>query len=119
MRFDLVYTQTGNFQAAVSDNRASDIHALNLFQMKKEHRPLVQNLLPLLETLAEQHSSVEVRDMASDLHIAIATHGAVWSHKMEAAAMNFGKQTDAVRINSESTAVKGMCHSWSEIDSTS
>ena len=27
MRFDLVYTQTGNFQAAVSDNRASDSHA--------------------------------------------------------------------------------------------
>ena len=76
-----------------------------LFQVKKEHRPLVQDLLPLLETLAEGHPSVEVQDMASDLRIAIATHGAVWSHKMDVAAKNLGKQTDAVKLDSGSTSV--------------
>lgn len=76
-------------------------------ELKKEHRSHVQNLLPLLETLAEQHPSPEVRDMANDLRIAIATHGAVWSHKMEATVMNFGKQTDSAGTDSESTTVKG------------
>ena len=46
--------------------------------------------------------------MANDLRIAIATHGAVWSHKMEATVMNFGKQTDSAGTDSESTTVKGV-----------
>ena len=80
---------------------------INTFQMKKEHRPLVQDLMPLLETLAEHHPSVEVQDMANDLRIAIATHGAVWSHKVDAAAKNLGKQTDAVKVDSGSTVTRG------------
>ncbi|KAJ7372782.1 Transport and Golgi organization protein 6 [Desmophyllum pertusum] len=75
-------------------------------EIEKEHRPLVQELLPLLETLAEQHPSVEVQDMTRDLRIAIATHGAVWSHKMDVAAKNVGKQADAVKVDSGSVITK-------------
>ena len=51
--------------------------------------------------------------MASDLRIAIATHGAVWSHKMNDATKNLGKQTDSVKVGSgsagkESAASKGI-----------
>ena len=78
------------------------------FQVKREHRPLVQSLLPLLETLAEEHPSGEVKDMAGDLRIAIATHGAVWSHKMNEAARNLGKQTDTAKVASDSTCEEGV-----------
>lgn len=57
----------------------------------------MQDLLPLLETLTEHHPSVEVQEMASDLRIAIATHGVVWSHKMNDAAKNLGKQAKGVK----------------------
>ena len=44
--------------------------------------------------------------MASDLRIAIATHGAVWSHKMNDAAKNLRKQTDSVKVGSGSAGKK-------------
>ncbi|KAK2560130.1 Transport and Golgi organization protein 6-like protein [Acropora cervicornis] len=50
-------------------------------ELKKEHRPLLQELLPSLATIAEDHSSTEIKDIANDLRIAIATHGAVWRNE--------------------------------------
>ncbi|XP_067047611.1 transport and Golgi organization protein 6 homolog isoform X2 [Acropora muricata] len=71
-------------------------------ELKKEHRPLLQELLPSLATIAEDHSSIEIKDIANDLRIAIATHGAVWSHDQKAATGNLEKQTDG----NEDTSLK-------------
>ena len=90
-----------------TDNKQTDMISHYFFQVKSEHRPLVQNLLPLLETLAEDHPLGEVKDMANDLRIAIATHGAVWSHKMNDAARNLGKQTDTAKMASDSACEEG------------
>mgnify|MGYP001799910194 CR=1 FL=1 len=46
--------------------------------------------MPFLESLSNQHPATEVQEMANDLRIAIATHGAVWSQK--SAAESLGKQ---------------------------
>lgn len=73
-----------------------------MFQLKKEHRPLLQELLPSLATIAEDHSSIEIKDIANDLRIAIATHGAVWSHDQKAATGNLEKQTDGEGVASGS-----------------
>ncbi|XP_067047610.1 transport and Golgi organization protein 6 homolog isoform X1 [Acropora muricata] len=71
-------------------------------ELKKEHRPLLQELLPSLATIAEDHSSIEIKDIANDLRIAIATHGAVWSHDQKAATGNLEKQTDGKGVASGS-----------------
>ena len=71
------------------------------------HQPLVQDLLPLLEMLAEQHPSGKVKDMACDLRIAIATHGAVWSHRMDIAAKTLGQHSETVKVDSRSATTKG------------
>ena len=42
----------------------------------------MQKFLPLLQSLAENHPDSEVQEMASDLRIAIATHGVVWSERL-------------------------------------
>ena len=61
--------------------------------------------MPLLEILINQHPAIEVQEMANDLRIAVATHGAVWSHKMKDAAESLGKQ----RLLSEDDAAgKGL-----------
>lgn len=78
-----------------------------LFQIEKEHQPLVQDLLPLLEVLAEEYPSEKIQDMACDLRIAIATHGAVWSHRMDIAAKTLGEHTDTVKVHSGLAATKG------------
>lgn len=44
--------------------------------------------------------------MASDLRITIATHGAVWSHRMNDAAKTLGKLKDTVKR--ESAAFEGI-----------
>ena len=76
-------------------------------QIKKEHQPLLQDLLPLLEVLGEQHPSEKIKDMACNLRIAIATHGAVWSHKMGIGAKSLGQDSETVKVDSRSTKTKG------------
>ncbi len=46
----------------------------------------MKELLPLLHKFSDHHPSQEVRDMATDIRIAIATHGVVMSDALAAAA---------------------------------
>lgn len=57
-------------------------------QMNEKDRDDMQILMPLLDTVSKVHSDVTVQEMASDLRIAIATHGAVWSHKLQKKVKN-------------------------------
>ena len=43
----------------------------------------MQILMPLLDTVSSVHSDLSVQEMASDLRIAIATHGVVLSDKLQ------------------------------------
>lgn len=56
--------------------------------MNEKDRDDMQILMPLLDTVSKVHSDVTVQEMASDLRIAIATHGAVWSHKLQKKVKN-------------------------------
>ena len=40
--------------------------------------------------------------MACDVRIAIATHGAVWSHRMDIAAKTLGQDSETVKVDSKS-----------------
>ena len=55
-------------------------------ELDAKERVLLEGLLPLLEKLALQHPDPKMNEMANDLRIAIATHGAVWSQQMKEAA---------------------------------
>ena len=83
------------------------IESIHLLQIEKEHQPQVQDLLPLLEMVAEQHPSEKIKDMACDLRIAIATHGAVWSHRMDIATNTLGQDSEKVKVDSKSGPTKG------------
>ncbi|KAK7114233.1 transport and Golgi organization protein 6 homolog [Littorina saxatilis] len=48
-------------------------------QMEEKHRNLLDEMLPLLEVIGEGHPDEFMQEMASDIRIAIATRGAVWS----------------------------------------
>ncbi|XP_067651346.1 transport and Golgi organization protein 6 homolog isoform X2 [Haliotis asinina] len=48
-------------------------------QVDEADRQTMQELLPLLDGIRQEHASDEVREMADDIRIAIATRGAVWS----------------------------------------
>ncbi|XP_065934325.1 transport and Golgi organization protein 6 homolog isoform X2 [Magallana gigas] len=52
-------------------------------KMNEKDRDDMQILMPLLDTVSKVHSDLTVQEMASDLRIAIATHGAVWSDKLQ------------------------------------
>lgn len=56
--------------------------------MNEKDRDDMQILMPLLDTVSKVHSDVTVQEMASDLRIAIATHGAVWSDKSQKKVKN-------------------------------
>lgn len=56
--------------------------------MNEKDRDDMQILMPLLDTVSKVHSEVTVQEMASDLRIAIATHGAVWSDKLQKKVKN-------------------------------
>lgn len=53
------------------------------FQMTDKDRSEMQILMPLLDTVSSVHSDPSVQEMASDLRIAIATHGVVLSDKLQ------------------------------------
>ncbi|XP_063440980.1 transport and Golgi organization protein 6 homolog [Mytilus trossulus] len=48
----------------------------------EEDREHMQKLLPLLQILVDSHPDLEVQEMASDIRVAIATHGVVWSDRL-------------------------------------
>lgn len=56
--------------------------------MNEKDRDDMQILMPLLDTVSKVHSDVTVQEMASDLRIAIATHGAVWSDRLQKKVKN-------------------------------
>lgn len=56
--------------------------------MNEKDRDDMQILMPLLDTVSKVLSDVTVQEMASDLRIAIATHGAVWSDKLQKKVKN-------------------------------
>lgn len=56
--------------------------------MNEKDRDDMQILMPLLDTVSKVHSDVTVQEMACDLRIAIATHGAVWSDKLQKKVKN-------------------------------
>lgn len=56
--------------------------------MNEKDRDDMQILMPLLDTVSKVHYDVTVQEMASDLRIAIATHGAVWSDKLQKKVKN-------------------------------
>ena len=56
------------------------------------------NLLPLLQDISDNHPESSVQEMASDLRIAIATHGAVWSEVMSSNAEDFKELKSKVFI---------------------
>ena len=51
--------------------------------MEEKHRTLLDEMLPLLEVIGEVHPDEFIQEMASDIRIAIATRGAVWSSLQE------------------------------------
>ena len=57
--------------------------------------------------VAEQHPLEKIKDMACDVRIAIATHGAVWSHRMDIAAKTLGQDSETVKVDSKSATTKG------------
>ena len=67
----------------------------------------MQDLVPLLATLADSHPSTAVKDMANDLRISIATHGAVWRHKTKNVTGSTDQQTDITQLASGSTYKEG------------
>ena len=56
------------------------------------------NLLPLLQDISDNHPESSAQEMASDLRIAIATHGAVWSEVMSSNAEDFKELKSKVFI---------------------
>ncbi|XP_046550543.1 transport and Golgi organization protein 6 homolog [Haliotis rubra] len=61
-------------------------------QVEEADRQMMQELLPLLDGIRQEHASDEVREMADDIRIAIATRGAVWSELMKS-KQDLKKQT--------------------------
>ena len=65
--------------------------------MTTDDRKTMENLLPLLQDICDTHPESSVQEMASDLRIAIATHGAVWSEIMRSNAEEFKELKTKVR----------------------
>jgi hypothetical protein len=51
--------------------------------MSTKDRDDMKTLMPLLNEISQVHTDLSVQEMASDLRIAIATHGVVWSEKLD------------------------------------
>ncbi|KAK3603873.1 hypothetical protein CHS0354_042880 [Potamilus streckersoni] len=66
-------------------------------QMTTADRETLKELLPLLQELSTNHPDANVQEMATDIRIAIATHGAVWSEVMKSAADRFPSTSQTVK----------------------
>lgn len=75
---------------------ALSTHLSILQQVDEADRQTMQELLPLLDGIRQEHASDEVREMADDIRIAIATRGAVWSELMKSKG-ELKKPTSQVR----------------------
>ena len=56
----------------------------------------MDGLLPLLQEISDDHPESSVQEMATDIRIAIATHGAVWSEKTKSRTKDFSKLAEKV-----------------------
>ncbi|XP_053401434.1 LOW QUALITY PROTEIN: transport and Golgi organization protein 6 homolog [Mercenaria mercenaria] len=74
------------------------------FQLTSEDRKAMQELLPLLQEISSEHPESSVQEMATDIRIAIATHGAVWSEMSKEKGQNF--EEISRKINEEKKKVK-------------
>ena len=59
---------------------------LTYFQVSAADRETLNSLLPLLDLLSKDHPDSSVQEMATDLRIAIATHGHILSDALRDAA---------------------------------
>lgn len=59
----------------------------------------MEDLLPLLQDISDNHPESSVQEMAADLRITIATHGAVWSATVRAESEDFRQLKTKVRID--------------------
>ena len=79
-----------------------------VLQVSIEDRQKLNDLLPLLDALSRQHPDDSVREMATDLRIAIATHGHVLSDALRDAVQQKLKPTrekkDAKEVKPEVNA---------------
>ncbi|KAL3860129.1 hypothetical protein ACJMK2_010294 [Sinanodonta woodiana] len=66
-------------------------------QMTTADRETLKELLPLLQELSTNHPDANVQEMAADIRIAIATHGAVWSEVMKSEADRFPSTSQTVK----------------------
>ena len=69
------------------------------FQLTEEDRQDMQELLPLLQEISSDHPESSVQEMATDIRIAIATHGAVWSELSKEKSQNFEEIAQKVLQN--------------------
>ncbi|KAK3086876.1 hypothetical protein FSP39_024780 [Pinctada imbricata] len=53
---------------------------------------MMNGMLPLLDDISRKHHDPSVKEMTSDLRIAIATRGTVWSENLKTAKENFGEK---------------------------
>lgn len=58
----------------------------------------MQQLLPLLQEIGENHPDTSVQEMATDIRVAVATHGAVWSELAKSSEKNFGEMSKKVGL---------------------
>lgn len=72
------------------------------FQLTLEEKQGLKVLLPLLQDLSEQHPDPSIQEMASDLRIAIATHGLILSDSLNPANQNPEKSHDKLNSNQNS-----------------
>lgn len=53
---------------------------------------MMNGMLPLLDDISRKHHDPSVKEMTSDLRIAIATRGTVWSENLKTAKENLGEK---------------------------
>ena len=83
-----------------------------MLQLTSADRDETKTLLPLLQHIADDHSDPSVKEMATDLRIAIATHGIVLSELARK------RTTDGARRETKERVESGLrdCESsWSEV----
>ncbi|WAR11528.1 TNG6-like protein [Mya arenaria] len=91
--------QTGIFEGETITMAMGLLTALmtGAFQLTDTDRQSMQELLPLLQDIGANHPETSVQDMANDIRIAIATHGAVWSELGQKKGGNFSDISEKVK----------------------
>ncbi|XP_060077025.1 transport and Golgi organization protein 6 homolog isoform X2 [Ylistrum balloti] len=55
-------------------------------KITEDDREYMKKLMPLLEDISSNHPDNTIQEMASDLRVAIATHGVIWSELLKSSA---------------------------------